>query len=447
MLKMIHGAQDRDLRAAHTTAGEAGWPVPFPSVLEYNSPAHGPWNIVHMGMLIPGAHQIYVCADNCNRGVILTAAEMGAQDRFSNIAVSEDDLINGHMEELIIDGVGEVLASLEKKPSVVLLFTVCLHHFLGTDLNYIYSELRSRHPDQIFIDSYMDCILQKDGLTPDQKLRIGMYKCLEKRPLRPDQINIIGNDLPMNDGSELLQMAADAGISVKDITRCASFAEYMTMSESFLNISTYPNARPGCEVLSRRLGQTSLYLPQCFGYDEIENELRSFAEAIHAKTLPDFASLRAMADEALFHAQKIAGSTPVAVDYTAFPRVLGLSRLLLEHGFNVVRIYADAFSGEEEEDFKWLAANHPDTEIYATIHPDMRVMPRGWDGKLLAVGQKAAYFTQSPYFVNLVEGGGLYGFNGIRSLCGLMEEAIAAPKEIEDNVVRKGLGCLSCIDI
>ena len=46
---------------------DASYPIPFPQGLEFNSPAHGCWNIVHTGMLIPEAHQIYVCADNCMR--------------------------------------------------------------------------------------------------------------------------------------------------------------------------------------------------------------------------------------------------------------------------------------------------------------------------------------------------------------------------------------------
>ena len=58
---------------------DASYPIPFPQGLEFNSPAHGCWNIVHTGMLIPEAHQIYVCADNCMRGVVLTAAEMHAE--------------------------------------------------------------------------------------------------------------------------------------------------------------------------------------------------------------------------------------------------------------------------------------------------------------------------------------------------------------------------------
>ena len=64
---------------------DAAFPEPFPQGLEYASPARGTWNIVHTGMLIPQAHEIFVCAASCLRGVVLTAAELGAQDRFSTV--------------------------------------------------------------------------------------------------------------------------------------------------------------------------------------------------------------------------------------------------------------------------------------------------------------------------------------------------------------------------
>ena len=64
---------------------DASFPVPFEHRLEFNAPVHGTWNIVHIGMLVPECHQIYVCSDNCMRGVVLTAAEMDAADRFSSV--------------------------------------------------------------------------------------------------------------------------------------------------------------------------------------------------------------------------------------------------------------------------------------------------------------------------------------------------------------------------
>ena len=116
----------------------------------FNSPAHGNWNIVHTGMLVPEAQQIYVCADNCMRGVVLTAAEMNAADRFSFVIVEEKDLLGGNLEDVTIEGVTDVLKRLDKKPKAVLLFTVCLHHFLGSDLDRIYGELEKRFPEIFF---------------------------------------------------------------------------------------------------------------------------------------------------------------------------------------------------------------------------------------------------------------------------------------------------------
>ena len=133
---------------------DASYPIPFPQGLEFNSPAHGCWNIVHTGMLIPEAHQIYVCADNCMRGVVLTAAEMCEEDRFSFVIVEEQNLLSGNLEDVTIEGTADILRKLkereektgQKMPKAILLFTVCIHHFIGCDLERIYRELEATIP-------------------------------------------------------------------------------------------------------------------------------------------------------------------------------------------------------------------------------------------------------------------------------------------------------------
>ena len=376
MLKMLHGkAKDEQWNnqikeklspslQEEIPFQDAAWPLPFVPGLEYNSPAHGTWNIVHMGMLLPGSHQIYVCGANCNRGVILTASEMNAGDRFSFVEIKEEDLFNGQMEDLVIEGVSDILHKLPKKPSVVLLFTVCVHHFMGCDLNYIYDTLRSRFPEQCFVDCYMDPIMQKEGLTPDQKLRNALYKPLPMREKNLKQINIIGNDFPTREETELKTIAKAAGYTVKDITECEGYEEYLSMSESFLNIACYPLAKYGAEQLSKRLGMKFLYLPFSFHYDEINAQLKR---------------------------------------------------------------------------------NAPNLKVCATIHPNMRVYPRNPQEKILAIGQKAAYFSGTEHFVNMVEGGGLHGYDGICELCQKIQQAYQTKKNTKDLVVRKGLGCESCI--
>ena len=119
------------------SAAEADDVALFPSKLEFNPPAHGVWNIVHIGMLVPEAHQIYVCAINCMRGVVLTAAEMGASDRFSCVVLKEEDITRGTVEEITLAGIVDVLRKLKVRgalPPCVIVFPVCTHHFLGVSM-------------------------------------------------------------------------------------------------------------------------------------------------------------------------------------------------------------------------------------------------------------------------------------------------------------------------
>ena len=72
MLKKVNEKQNIRLSAdeiPHVRIADANFPAPFRSGLEYSSPARGTWNIVHTGMLIPEAHEIFVCAAGCLRGV------------------------------------------------------------------------------------------------------------------------------------------------------------------------------------------------------------------------------------------------------------------------------------------------------------------------------------------------------------------------------------------
>ena len=89
MLRLFAHTPERVLPAPTAKLSEAHWPVPFRQGLEYSPPARGPWTIVHVGMLVPECHEIFVCAQGCLRGVVLSAAELGLQRRFSTITVTE----------------------------------------------------------------------------------------------------------------------------------------------------------------------------------------------------------------------------------------------------------------------------------------------------------------------------------------------------------------------
>lgn len=461
MLKRVGGEINPE--GAVITIGEADFPVPFPLGLEFNSPAHGNWNIVHTGMLMPEAIQIYVCADNCMRGVVLTAAEMNAEDRFSFVTVEEENLLNGNLEDVTIEGVTDVLNKLEEKPKAVLLFTVCLHHFLGCDLDRVYEELGIRFPEIVFVRCFMDPIMQKHGLTPDQKLRKAMYDPLIPKESDLQTVTLVGSDFALDESSDIKRLLKSTGHTLRELPACKTWEEYQQLGSAGIFVSCYPPAKYGAAMLTERLNRTHLYLPGCFDYEEIKEEIRNLIKELQAGWSREDTSNTKCADitseeievfyqreitlceDSINHARSIIGDTPIVLDYLYHPGPLGLAKLLLEHGFHVTTVYLDSISPEEKPAFDWLKLHHPDLELRATIQTKMRVLPRGTEGKVLAVGQKAAWFSGSRNFVNMVQGGGLWGFDGIRKTMELMTEAFLEEKDPEDLIVRKGWGCESCI--
>ena len=444
MLKRLNG--EDDMTGAEVAIRDAEFPVPFVSGLEYNAPARGPWNIVHTGMLMPESHQVFACAQGCLRGVILTAAEMVAMDRMSWISVDRNDLFDGSLERNIVEGTADILRKLPRKPRAVLLFLSCVHLFAGCDFEAILAELRAMFPDVVFVDCYMNPTMRKSGLTPDQLMRRQLYAPLAPCPSEPKTANLIGNDRPTDGTSELARLVREAGWKLRDITSCKTFDEYLAMAKSTLEITYLPTAAAAGDALERRLGRKHLYLPLSYDFDEIDRNLAKLADALGIDA-PDWTEAKTNAFRALEHAREVAGDFEVEIDYTATPRPVGLALLLAERGFRVTRVYTDAMIEEERPAFERLRTLAPELLLTATVHAKMRFAGKGVHehAPVLAIGQKAAYFSGTRHFVNIVAGGGMYGFDGVARLAALIEDAATHEKDTETVIQHKGLGCRSCL--
>lgn len=422
---------------------DAKFPSPFASGLEYAAPARGTWNIVHTGMLIPQAHEIFVCAASCLRGVVLTAAEMHAEHRFSTVEIKENNLYDGDLEALVIEGVSDIIEKLPVRPPAVLVYTSCVHHFAGCDLEMIYEELRTRFPDIDFVDCYMNPIMRKSGLTPDQLMRSRLYMPLKERPINENAVAIIGNDLPTRTESELMEILKSAGLKIYEITSCKTYEEYQEMAEAKAYISYHLPAVAGGEMLAKRLGGMHLYVPFSFDYEEIDAGFQKIGEALGIE-IPDYREKRKLCENALKETLDLLGETGIAIDYTYCPRPLGLAKMLLCAGFNVEKVYVDAISSEDRVDFNYLQKHFPELLIYPTVHAGMRFMAKKEKSRVLAIGQKAAYFENTNYFVNVVEGGGMFGYDAILNTLRLMREAYLKEKDMRKLIQIKGMGCGGC---
>ena len=414
--------------------------APFDTGLEYGCPARGAWNIVHTGFLVPECHEVFVCAANCLRGVVLTAAEMGTIGQFSTVTIKENNVLDGNMEELLIDGVTSIIKKLKKKPRAILVYTSCIHHFMALDLDLCYKTLRKRFPKIKFTDCYMNPIMRKSGMTPDELMRRQLYSLIDKTDKKDDGINILGNNYATDESSDLVRLIRASKYKLRDITYCKTFDEYEEMGKSRFNIAYLGVAKKGLYDISNKLDQEAIFLPISYDPNTIKEMLKKLADTIGV----DIAKFDFKEDEALDklkEAKKLIGDTAIAIDYTFTPATLSLAKLLLDYDFNVKKIFIDSIGEKDILDEMKKKYSDRDIMFYPTVNVAMRKNDREQAEKYLALGQKAAYFTNTNYFVNEVECGGHYGFDGIKRLAENMIDANAKEKDASILIQKKGLGC------
>jgi hypothetical protein len=411
----------------------------FREGLEYSSPARGTWTIAHVPMLIPHSHEVFIGCGGCMRGVVLSAAEFGGLDRFSMITIKDENLSANNMEEIIIGGVKDILTKLPSLPPCVVIFTSCIHEFMYCDLGLVFSELKKAFPGVDFIRSSMNPTMRKSGITPEELMRKQLYAPLEMTAKNPKSVSITGNCYARSPDSEIVRWLSEEGYTVRDICTCTSYEEYKRMAESTANIYTIPLMAKGAEELEKRLGQEKIYLETSFSYERIEQSLEKLINRFHLHN-HDYMQLERDADTALMHAHEMIGDTPVAIDYAAVSQPLQLAQLLLSHDFNVKRIYMDHVLPGDEEALAWLKEYRADLAVYSAVNFQSRFIPRT-EHDTLAVGQKAAYFSGTDRFVNIVENGDLWGFSGICRLAAMMEDAFINRKNMREVIQVKAWGC------
>lgn len=448
-----------DRSGCETTMGEAQFPTPFHEGLKYGAPARGSWTIAHPPMLIPECHEIYVCCPCCLHGVVLSAEEVpGGFDRFSMVTVSNENLIKGNLEQMMIDGVADIILRLPKRPRCVECFTSCIQHFLHMDIKLVYRRLREAFPDIDFIDGYMIPTLQRK-FSPDALGRRQLTRAILKLPPVPRSIGLGINYYPLDRRSELVEMFEASGWTVRDFAALKTYEDYRQLGSVEANLYFLPNGKPAAQELEKRLGQEAVYAPYSWNFEEIRENYVRLAQKFRL-ILPDCDALREECENALLLLKEEIGQTPIVLDAAATPRVLSLARLLVGQGFSVRAVYADAFLPEEEADFNWLKLHAPTLKVRAIEHYKMRLLPRTEAkeaGKLIAIGQKAAYFTGTSHFVNLIENGAeegagqgrdrsphptiLYGYRGILRLADLMRAAYRQESDVPAIIQQKAWGC------
>lgn len=234
------------------------------------------FNLTHYAKLIPQHHAVFVMPPGCSRILRLSAIEEGISDRFTMYNLEPADVIDGAVEEILIEAAEETLERLTRegrRPALFSLFVSCVDSFIGTDHDYVLETLRSAAPDVIFLDLAVDPI-NRDTLPPLVRLHRALTELFRKGdPARA--VNWLGTyQTPRQEGRPLLRQLAERGIASRHLLDCEDLAQLRSFGGSLANIVASPVALPAARALKERLGMPYCNLtdpedPESLGEEEL----------------------------------------------------------------------------------------------------------------------------------------------------------------------------------
>ncbi len=408
----------------------------FPKTIRYESPAHGGWGLVRMAGLLPESHMLFYTPAACGRHSSLGALSNGIKDRVSYLFLSEDEIVSGSYEKEIIPAVERLFEALGRKPKALLLFGGCIDDFLGTDYQALKGELSRRHPDVRFCFCHMNPIQLDTKSPPGVTLFTNIYSMLERRDKNRDQVNFIGNNVIPAESSEIWDILKAAGVSAKMLPGLRTFSDFLSMSESSLNVVLSPRCLQSAAKQRRDLGIDYLAFIPSYDPEEISSFYESLIAELKRITGRDFsfdmhdrkdAALRALEETA----EKLNG-IGVIIDFQAVSRPFTLARVLLEYGFDVRMVASDGVSRYDKASFDYLQQIHPDLEVVDPLHHDAPKYKERYLHECLSIGFDAAFMTGAVRIVDIQEDGDLLGFDGIVRLMGMMRDAMERKSDVMD---------------
>lgn len=384
-----------------------------PATLAFNSPGAQGFGVKRAGLAIPGSVMLLVAPGCCGRNTMMLDQIGGYGDRFFYLLQDETDIVTGRHLNRISHAVKEVADSLDEKPTAVMICITCVDALLGTDMERV-CQKASEYAGVPVLPCYMYALTREGRVPPMTSVRKTVYALLEKRERKKRAINLLGEFAPYDDGCELYEILEHLGINtVREISRCRDFEEYLSMAEANFNIVLNPESRLAAEDFRKRLGIPSLEMTRVYQVDKIRKQYELLGTALGVKIEDsDYyeEALQAVKD---FGVSRPKTTFAVGEWMNGDPFELSLS--LLRYGHSVSEIYGTV----TDMNFIYIrkiAALSPDTKIYTNLSPTMLNYNCGTDAADITIGQDAAFYHPDSPNVPWNAERKLFGYAGLRDL-------------------------------
>ena len=396
-----------------------------PATLAYNSPGAEGFGVKRAGLSVPESVMLIVAPGCCGRNTSIVSSMPQYEDRFFYLMMDETDLVTGRHLNRIPDAVSEVVSFLQgqnKAPRVVMICITCVDALLGTDMERVCAACEKKIEDTgIRVrPCYMYALTREGRRPPMVHVRQTLYSLLAPMEKDPRSVNIIGQFAPLAEG-ELQKYLLEAGVkSIRQISTCGTYDEFLKMASANFNIVTNPEARASADDMTKALGIPYIELTRVYGIRQVALQYQAFANAAGIEI--DLSEDLAAAEKAV---QDLKTKHPdltfsIGECINADPFELSLS--LVRYGFKVDEIYATL----APERFKYmakLAELSPDTKIYCNMEPTMLYYDVSASRAQVSLGKDAAYYCPDIPNVAWNEDVQPFGFQGIIELMARIDEA------------------------
>ena len=383
-----------------------------PATLAFNSPGAQGFGVKRAGLAVPGSVMLLVAPRCCGRNTSALGNDSAYADRFFYLLLDDTDIVTGRHLMRIPEAVKEVCASCETFPSAVMICITCVDALLGTDMDRVCRKASAAAGVPV-VPCYMYALTREGRVPPMTSVRKSVYSLLEKQPRKTDSVNLLGYFSPLRDDSEIYTLLRQGGIKqIREISRCADYAEYQKMSEANFNIVLNPEARYAALDIEKRLEIPFIELTRIYQIEKIRNQYRLLSQAAGLNF--DDAPFFAEAENAVQTCLKEHGSLRFSIGEWSNCDPFELSLALLRYGFKVNEIFGTIGSGNFVY-VKRIAELSPETRIYSNLSPSM-ISYKETEKPDFVIGQDAMYYHPDSPGLRWNGEAQPFGYSGVTAL-------------------------------
>ena len=384
-----------------------------PATLAFNSPGAEGFGVKRAGLAIPDSVMLLVAPGCCGRNTSLISRMPEYDHRFFYLMMDETDVVTGRHLRKIPQAVQEVVESLEKRPSVVMICITCVDALLGTDMERVCRRAEEQTGLPVR-PCYMYALTREGRKPPMVHVRQSLYSLLEPRKKKSAAVNILGFFAPLQEDCELYELLQSIGVrQIREISRCRDYEEYQCMSEANFNLVLNPEARFAARDFEERLQIPSIELRRLYQIEKIHSQYQALGAALGTELRDEemYRETKAAIDRFREKYPNLTFTLGECMNGDPFELAVALTQL----GYSVSEIYGTV----TDENFVYvqrLSKLAPELRVYSNLEPTMLNYDCSEAHADVTVGKDAGYYHPGCPNLQWNEDVQPFGYAGLRKL-------------------------------